>query len=187
MSRTNGNRGYRCGPRLYSWDGVVILQHEVASCGHPCATYWADASLVLVFHHVVLFQRTGHGSSTFWTLFYMVGMFCSLVLSLFPLRAMPSDVTFENYSFSASLTIEMGKFFRAAMQCIWVLTFHGRYAMLPLFFLRSGRWQWGVLLGRSVAQRVREVGRSAVCKVRLIFGLYNRAHAFSDYNSGIIG
>ena len=80
-----------------------------------------------------------------------------------------------------------GKIFRAAMQCIWVLTFHGRYAMLPLFFLRSGRWQWGVLLGRSVAQRVREVGRSAVCKVRLIFGLYNRAHAFSDYNSGIIG
>ena len=53
---------------------------------HPCATFWADESLVLVFHHVVLSKRMGHETSSFSTLFHVVGMLCPFPACLLPLR-----------------------------------------------------------------------------------------------------
>ena len=75
---------------------------------HPCATFWADESLVLVFHHVMLSKRMGHESSSFWTLFHVVDVFPSFIVFLLPLRATLRGVTFGNQSFFAYLRVEMG-------------------------------------------------------------------------------
>ena len=75
---------------------------------HPCATFWADESLVLVFHRVMLSKRMGHEPSSFSTLFHVVGMLCPFPACLLPLRDTLRGVTFGNQSVLACLRVEMG-------------------------------------------------------------------------------
>ena len=86
-------------PRRGAWD--------YQSLSHPCATFWADESLILVFHHVVLSKRTGQESSSFWTLFHVV-VSCSLPSCLLPVCATLRGVTFGNQSVLGCLRVEMG-------------------------------------------------------------------------------
>ena len=75
---------------------------------HPCATFWADESLVLVFHHVMLSKQMGHESSSIRALYHVVGVCCSLSSCLLPLCATLRGVTFGTKSFLACLRVEMG-------------------------------------------------------------------------------
>ena len=80
-------------------------------------------------------------------------------------------MTFKNQSFFARLRVEI-EFRAVRLRDVFRLWFfNGTYPLLPLFLLRSCMWLWGVWLGRSVAKRVCEVGRSAVFEVYLVFGL----------------
>ena len=97
----------RCGPQLNPWDGGAILQNEGAS-GHPCATFWADESLVLVFHHVMLSRRMGHESSSFWTLFHVVGVLFPFLACLLSVCATLRGVTFGNHPVLGCLRVGMG-------------------------------------------------------------------------------
>ena len=143
---------------------------------HPCATFWADESLVLVFHHVALSKRMGHESFSFWTLFHVVGVFSSIAC-LLPLRATLNGVTFGNQSFLACSRVEMGIRAVRLRDAFGLCVFYETYVIIPLFLLRSGLWQRGARFGRYVAKRVYEASRSTLFEVRLIFVPQNRAQA----------
>ena len=128
---------------------------------HASTTFWADESQVLVFNHVMLLKRMGHESSSFRTLFHVVGMFCSLPTCLLPICTTSRGVTFGNQSMLAGLRVKVGKFSLRLHDAFGFWFFHGRYKMPPLFLLRSGLWQRVAWFGIYVAKRVCEARRSA--------------------------
>ena len=79
-----------------------------AELPRPCATNWADESQVLVLQHVVLSKPTGHESSSFWTLFHLVGVLCSFPACLLPLCATQRCVKFGNQPVLGCLRVGMG-------------------------------------------------------------------------------
>lgn len=76
------------------WLNASFLRYDRA---HPCATYKADESLVLIliFHHVVLLQRIEVKSFSSWMLTHVVGVCCFLPSCLLPLCATMRGVTFR--------------------------------------------------------------------------------------------
>ena len=150
---------------------------------HPRGTFWADESLVLVFHHVVLSKPTGHESSSFRKLFHVVGVLCPFPACLLPVCATLWGVTFGNQSVLGCLRVRMGTRPVRLRDAFGLCLFHGKCDMLPRFLLRCCMWLWGVWLGRSVPKRVFEAGRSALFEVRLVFGPHNCAQAVLDYIS----
>ena len=120
----------------------------------PCATFWADESLVLVFHHLMLSKRTGHESSAFWTLFHVVGVCSSFIVFLLPLRTTVRGVTFGNESVLGCLRVEMGICAVRLRDAFGLWYVHGKCDKLPLLLLRSSMWVWG---GASVADHERGV------------------------------
>ena len=159
---------------------------RVTTRSHPCATFWADESLVLVFHHVVLSKRMGHESSSFWTLFHVVGVLYPFLTCLLPVCATLRGVTFGNQSVLGCLRVKMGIRAVRLHDAFGLWFFLGRYDMLSMFLLRCCMWLWGVWLGRYVVKRVYEAGRSALFEVRLVFGLQHRVQAVLDFASGTI-
>ena len=134
----------------------------------------------------MLSKRTGHESSAFWTLFHVVGVCSSFIVFLLPLRTTVRGVTFGNESVLGCLRVEMGICAVRLRDAFGLWYVHGKCDKLPLLLLRSSMWLWGVWLGRSVAKRVDEVGRSALFEVRLSFGPETRAQAVVYHANGTI-
>ena len=104
---------------------------------HPCATFWADESLVLVFHHVVRSKRTGHESSLFWTLFHVVGVLCPFLPCLLPVCATLRGVTFGNQAVLGCLRVKMGIRAVRLRGPFGLWFFYVRFVRLSLFLMRS--------------------------------------------------
>ena len=122
----------------HSWTGGEKKGNEKnfeRSSVHPCATFWADESLVLVFHHVVLSKRMGHESSSFWTLFHVVGVLCPFPACLLPVGATLRGVTFRNQSVLGCLRVGMGIRAVRVRDAFGFCLFHGRCDMLLQFLL----------------------------------------------------
>lgn len=104
---------------------------------HPCATVWADRSLVLLFHHGMLCRRIGHEYSSFSTLFHVVGI-CYSVASCLQLHfASLRSVAVGNQAFHACLRVQLVLRVVRLRDALGFRFYFVTCQLVPLFLVRS--------------------------------------------------